>query len=226
VATLRSELESELLLREQLAALRAREKTLQLAAKRALDIVGSLLLLTLLLVPGLLVALIIRLDSPGAPLLRQERVGRDGKRFRMWKFRTMCDRAHEMLEELTDQNEHDGRIFKIRNDPRRTRVGSFLRKMSIDEFPQLLNVLAGDMSLVGPRPPFPSEVGRYSERHLGRLAMKPGMTGLWQVSGRSNLPFEQMVELDLRYIRDWSLLADLSILARTLPAVISARGAF
>jgi lipopolysaccharide/colanic/teichoic acid biosynthesis glycosyltransferase len=226
VATLRSELESEVLLRERLAAVRAREKTLQLAAKRALDIVGSLLLLVLLFVPGLIVALIIRLDSPGAPLLRQERVGRDGKRFRMWKFRTMCDRAHEMQHELSDLNEHDGRVFKIRNDPRRTRVGTFLRKMSVDEFPQLLNVLAGDMSLVGPRPPFPSEVLRYSERHLGRLAMKPGMTGLWQVSGRSNLPFEQMVDLDLRYIRDWSLLADLSILARTLPAVITARGAF
>jgi lipopolysaccharide/colanic/teichoic acid biosynthesis glycosyltransferase len=168
----------------------------------------------------------IRVDSAGPIFYRQQRVGRNGKRFMMFKFRSMCADADRRLEALRQQNEAVGPLFKMRQDPRITRVGAFIRRWSIDELPQLLNVLRGEMSLVGPRPPIPSEVEKYEDWQLGRLRATPGLTGLWQVSGRSEVPFHDMVRLDLHYIRNWSMSLDLQILLRTIPAVLTNRGAY
>ncbi|MGE3909436.1 MAG: sugar transferase [Chloroflexota bacterium] len=177
--------------------------------------------------PALVViALLIKLDSPGPIFYRQQRVGKDGRLFKMFKFRSMYQDADRRQAELSAANEASGPMFKMRNDPRVTRVGRLLRRTSLDEFPQLLNVLRGEMSLVGPRPPIPAEVEQYEEWQLGRLRAVPGMTGLWQVSGRSEVSFYDMVRLDLHYIRNWSLALDLEILWRTLPAVIGHRGAY
>jgi lipopolysaccharide/colanic/teichoic acid biosynthesis glycosyltransferase len=153
-------------------------------------------------------------------------VGRNGRPFTVVKFRTMCENAEQLLHELAAQNEQAGPLFKIRRDPRMTRVGRILRKTSLDELPQLFNVIRGEMSLVGPRPPLPREVVEYSTYQLRRLAATPGMTGLWQVSGRSTLGFDEMVALDLRYISGWTFGRDISILLRTIPAVLSTRGAY
>jgi exopolysaccharide biosynthesis polyprenyl glycosylphosphotransferase len=174
----------------------------------------------------LVIALVVRLDSPGPILYRQQRVGKDGRLFHMLKFRSMYRDADQRRAELSAANEATGPLFKMRNDPRVTRSGRFLRRTSLDELPQLLNVLRGEMSLVGPRPPLPSEVESYEEWQLGRLRAVPGMTGLWQVSGRSEVSFHDMVRLDLHYIRNWSLSLDLEILWRTLPAVLGHRGAY
>jgi exopolysaccharide biosynthesis polyprenyl glycosylphosphotransferase len=194
--------------------------------KRTFDIgVGGLIFIVGLPI-WLLIALAIRLDSRGPVLFVQERVGRGGKKFGMFKFRSMTADAEVRLGELADANEATGPLFKIKSDPRVTRVGGLLRRYSIDEFPQLLNVLRGEMSLVGPRPPLPSEVGRYSAYHWRRLEVLPGMTGLWQVSGRSSLTFEEMVRLDLFYIENWSVGFDMGLMLRTLPAVLGARGAY
>jgi exopolysaccharide biosynthesis polyprenyl glycosylphosphotransferase len=173
-----------------------------------------------------IIAIFIKLDSPGPVLYRQLRVGKDGRLFEMLKFRSMHRDADQRRAALMAANEATGPLFKIRNDPRITRVGRVLRRTSLDEFPQLLNVLRGEMSLVGPRPPLPSEVELYEEWQLGRLRAVPGMTGLWQVSGRSDVSFHDMVRLDLHYIRNWSLALDVEILWRTLPAVLGNRGAF
>jgi exopolysaccharide biosynthesis polyprenyl glycosylphosphotransferase len=172
------------------------------------------------------VALAIKLDSSGPILFRQQRLGRNGEPFEMLKFRSMIRDADRHLETLRERNEAEGPMFKIRRDPRLTRVGRVLRRLSLDELPQLINVLRGDMSLVGPRPPLPSEVAKYEPWQLGRLRARPGMTGLWQVSGRSEVPFHDMVRLDLHYIRNWSLQMDVEILLRTVPAVLSNRGAY
>jgi lipopolysaccharide/colanic/teichoic acid biosynthesis glycosyltransferase len=174
----------------------------------------------------LAIALAIKLDSPGSVFYAQERVGKDGARFRMWKFRSMRKDADKLLEELRAKNEASGPLFKMKHDPRVTAIGRFLRRSSLDELPQLFNVLLGEMSLVGPRPPVPSEVAQYEDWQHGRLRAVPGMTGLWQVSGRSDVPFHDMVRLDLHYIRNWSLWLDLEIILRTLPAVIGNRGAY
>jgi exopolysaccharide biosynthesis polyprenyl glycosylphosphotransferase len=193
--------------------------------KRALDIgLGSLLLL--LSLPILAVcAVAIRIDSPGPVFFRQPRVGLRGRQFTMWKLRTMCEDAEDLRLLLDDRNEAEGITFKIQLDPRVTRVGRVLRRTSLDEVPQLINVLAGHMSLVGPRPPLPSEVSLYSD-HIGRrLLVKPGMTGLWQVRGRSDLTFEDYVRYDLMYVQNWSLALDLYILLKTIPAVALGRGA-
>ena len=168
----------------------------------------------------------IKLDSRGPVLFRQVRIGQDGREFGVYKFRTMVTNADALLAELAGRNETDGLLFKIRDDPRVTRTGRFLRKWSLDELPQLLNVLLGHMSLVGPRPPLPSEVARYSGDVRRRLLVKPGMTGLWQVSGRSDLPWEDGVRLDLYYVENWSLAADISILWKTVGAVLGSRGAY
>jgi exopolysaccharide biosynthesis polyprenyl glycosylphosphotransferase len=173
-----------------------------------------------------LVALTVRADSPGPVLFRQVRVGKGGRAFVMYKFRTMCGDADRRLHELRHLNEADAVTFKIRDDPRVTRVGRRLRRFSLDELPQLFNVLRGDMSLVGPRPPLPEEVAAYPEDARRRLAVRPGMTGLWQVSGRADLPWEEAVRLDLRYVENWSLTLDLVILLRTLTAVARASGAY
>jgi len=194
-------------------------------AKAAIDRAGAALALAILLPLFAAVALAIRLTSGAPVLFRQVRVGRDGREFVMWKLRTMVVDAEDRLPELADRNEHDGILFKIRDDPRVTAIGRALRRWSLDELPQLWNVLRGDMSLVGPRPPLPSEVARYDTQTRRRLRVKPGMTGLWQVSGRAHLSWEESVRLDLRYIQNWSPTLDTMILARTVVAVIRGRGA-
>ncbi len=194
--------------------------------KRILDLIGVAVGFTLGLPFLGLIALAIKLDSPGPVLFKQVRVGQDGKLFHIYKFRSMRVGAEEELETLRDQNEADGPLFKIREDPRRTRVGVFLRKTSLDELPQLLNVLRGEMSLVGPRPPIPEEVAQYKPWHKKRLALRPGLTGLWQISGRSELTFDEMVLLDLYYIEHWSLWLDLSILVRTPSSMLWGDGAY
>ena len=181
----------------------------------------------LLLLPLLIgIAIAIRLDSAGPAIFRQRRVGRDGRTFVMWKFRTMSTDAGAVRETLSDQNDCDGVIFKMRADPRVTRLGRVLRRYSLDELPQLVNVLRGHMSLVGPRPALPQEVSRYTVDPSRRLVVKPGVTGLWQVSGRSDLSWDESVRLDLRYVDNWSLALDVSIVLRTLGAVLGHRGAY
>jgi exopolysaccharide biosynthesis polyprenyl glycosylphosphotransferase len=194
--------------------------------KELVDRLGALLLLALFGPLLLAVALLVRATSRGPVFFRQVRVGRDGREFRIVKFRSMYVDAEARLAEVRHLNEHDGVLFKIRNDPRVTPVGRWLRRFSLDEFPQLLNVLAGQMSLVGPRPPLPQEVAAYAADVRRRLAVKPGMTGLWQVSGRSDLPWEEAVRLDLRYVENWSLSLDLVILLRTMTAVLRSSGAY
>lgn len=193
--------------------------------KRALDVLVSVILLGGLAPLIALVAVGIKVDSRGPVLFRQPRLGKSGAPFVCYKFRSMREGAERELDLLRPLNQANGPIFKIRDDPRLTRVGRLLRRTSIDEMPQLWNVLRGEMSLVGPRPPLPSEVERYEEWHHRRLEVVPGITGLWQVSGRSDLSFDEMVMLDIYYIENWSLALDLQILARTVPAVIAADGA-
>ncbi|MEO3807814.1 sugar transferase [Sphaerisporangium sp. B11E5] len=182
--------------------------------------------LAVLAIPMLLIAVLIRATSEGPALFTQTRVGRDGRTFRVFKFRTMVQNAEKLRLDLLDDNEFDGVLFKMRNDPRITKVGGFLRRYSLDELPQLLNVLRGEMSLVGPRPPLPDEVAQYGTDVRRRLVVKPGMTGLWQVSGRSDLTWEESVRLDLRYVENWSLILDLQILWKTWSAVVHGGGAY
>jgi exopolysaccharide biosynthesis polyprenyl glycosylphosphotransferase len=197
-----------------------------LIVKRAIDIVGSIILLILVAPLMLVVILAIRIDSPGPAVFRHRRVGRSGQEFRIYKFRSMIQGAEELQSELEPLNEADGPLFKIRDDPRLTRVGRFLRRTSIDELPQLFNILRGEMSLVGPRPGTPEEVEKYEPWQRERLSIWPGLTGLWQVSGRSNVPFAEMCQLDIYYIENWSLSLDLRILLRTIPYVIFRHGAY
>ncbi|WP_296808936.1 sugar transferase [Thiocapsa sp.] len=195
--------------------------------KRTLDILlaGPLFIL-LLPIFGLLV-LAIRLESPGPALFKQTRVGRWGQIFTMYKFRSMYMDAEARKAELLAENEMSGGVtFKMQRDPRITRIGRFIRKASIDELPQLWNVIKGDMSLVGPRPPVPAEVDEYSLSDRRRLEVTPGITCIWQVSGRSDIPFPEQVELDVRYIESQSLLTDLKLLWQTVPAVLFGRGAY
>ncbi len=198
----------------------------KLAVKRAIDIIGSLLLLALFTPVLVLASLAILSTSRGHVLFVQERLGRDGRPFRMLKFRSMYRDAEARRAELADLNECTGPVFKVRKDPRITPVGRVLRKLSLDELPQLFNVLRGDMSLVGPRPPLPDEYAVYGPRERQRLAVKPGLTCTWQVSGRSDLSFDTWMEMDLAYIQDWSLGLDLKLLLLTIPAVLSGRGAY
>lgn len=198
----------------------------QRVAKRLFDIVISSLLLIAASPVMLLLAIIVKLESRGPILFRQERVGIEGSHFRMLKFRSMVVNAEERLADLAAENEGSGVLFKIKNDPRITRVGKFLRRYSLDELPQLINIVAGSMSLVGPRPPLPSEVEAYEHDVRRRLLVKPGLTGLWQVSGRSNLSWQDSVRLDLYYVENWSLAGDLIILLRTVRAVFRSTGAY
>ena len=197
-----------------------------LQTKRVLDIIGATVGLILLTPIIFLVAVLVVLTSPGPPFFKQRRVGRGGRDFVFYKFRSMQVSAEELLHEIMDHNEVDGPVFKIKDDPRITEVGRFLRRFSIDELPQLWNVLRGDMSLVGPRPPLPEEVAQYSDWERQRLLVKPGITCIWQVSGRSTLDFETWVSMDLEYIRTWRPWLDLVLIARTVPAVLSGRGAY
>ncbi len=195
-------------------------------AKEVFDRCGALALLVLLAPVLAVVAVLVRLDSPGPAMFRQHRVGRGGELFPIYKFRTMYADAEARLTGLQERNEHDGVLFKIRDDPRITRVGRHLRRFSLDELPQLMNVLTGHMSLVGPRPPLPAEVAVYPQDMRRRLVVKPGLTGLWQVSGRADLPWEETIRLDLRYVENWSLSLDLVILLRTVTAVVRTSGAY
>ena len=197
------------------------------AAKRSLDVTAAGLGILVLSPVFAVVAAWIRLESPGGVIFRQKRVGRDGQPFFMLKFRSMYVDAEARKAALMAQNEMAGGvIFKMKNDPRVTRIGRFIRRTSIDELPQLFNVLRGDMSLVGPRPPLPSEVAEYSLRDRGRLDAVPGITCIWQVSGRSEIPFPQQVEMDLEYIHGQSFTLDVRLLLKTLPALIKGRGAY
>jgi exopolysaccharide biosynthesis polyprenyl glycosylphosphotransferase len=191
-------------------------------AERALAALALILLLPALVA----IAIAVRRDSPGHALFHQDRVGRAGRLFTMYKFRTMGCSAEQEVAELADRNDADGVLFKLRDDPRVTRIGAILRRYSIDELPQLWNVVKGEMSLVGPRPALPHEVARYDLDPRRRLAVKPGLTGLWQVSGRSDLTWEESVRLDIQYVDNWSPALDLTILGRTLRAVVGQRGAY
>lgn len=195
--------------------------------KRALDIVGSLcaILLTSPILIG--TAFAIKLDDGGPVLFKQIRVGEGGKLFYILKFRSMVLNADQIKDEVLEQNQHgDGVTFKMKDDPRITKPGKWIRKLSIDEFPQFVNVLRGEMSLVGPRPPVPREVALYGARHLRRLRAKPGITCLWQIGGRADIDFEGQVRLDLEYIHSQSLIRDLVILLKTVPAVLLGKGAY
>jgi lipopolysaccharide/colanic/teichoic acid biosynthesis glycosyltransferase len=198
----------------------------QLAVKRTIDVTVSILVIGLLL-PLLVVTVIaLAVSSRGPVLYRQERVGRGGRTFTLYKFRSMYHDAHYVKPQLIDMNELDGPVFKMKEDPRITPMGRVLRRLSIDELPQLLNVIKGDMSLVGPRPPLPEECEHYGEVEWQRLAVSPGITCIWQVSGRSLLDFDTWIRMDLEYIRTWSLRGDVRILLRTIPAVLSGKGAY
>ena len=194
--------------------------------KEIFDRVGAGLLILAFSPLLITLSIMIRLDSAGPVLFRQVRVGRHSREFVIYKFRSMYLDAEARLAELRHRNEYDGVLFKMRNDPRVTRVGRWLRRFSLDELPQLFNVVRGQMSLVGPRPPLPEEVAAYPDDARRRLVVKPGMTGLWQVSGRSDLPWEEAVRLDLRYVENWSIPLDLAILLRTLAAVSRGSGAY
>jgi exopolysaccharide biosynthesis polyprenyl glycosylphosphotransferase len=194
--------------------------------KRTVDILAASTLLVLSLPLWTLASIAVRRSSPGPVLFWQERIGRDGEPFEMLKFRTMYEDAEARRAELEHLNEADGLMFKMTDDPRVTAAGRFLRRWSIDELPQLINVLRGDMSMVGPRPPLPDEVAQYDAWHLRRLRIRPGITGVWQVSGRSDVPFDEAVRMDLFYIENWSLGTDLLLLTRTVKAVLSREGAW
>jgi lipopolysaccharide/colanic/teichoic acid biosynthesis glycosyltransferase len=213
---------------EHVSELRSLPRTAtRVDAKRVFDIIVAATLLVLLAPLMVVISIGIVLDSPGSPIWVQTRVGRQGRLFRLLKFRSMIPDAHRQRPTLMETHpECDPRQFKCPRDPRVTPVGAWLRRWSLDELPQLWNVLVGDMSLVGPRPPLPEEVALYSDWHRQRLLITPGLTGLWQVSGRSDLSFDEMVRLDLYYAEHQSLWFDLRILVRTVPAVLSGRGAY
>jgi lipopolysaccharide/colanic/teichoic acid biosynthesis glycosyltransferase len=199
----------------------------QLLLKRALDVIGAGLGLVVLAPVFAALALAVKLSSRGPVFFRQQRVGRGGTIFRITKFRSMVEDAEAGRDALAEQSIYaDPRLFKVTEDPRVTRVGTFLRRSSLDELPQLLNVLRGEMSLVGPRPPLPSEVDLYEEHHYTRFDMKPGMTGPWQVSGRNAITdFEEVIRLETAYMREWAIWTDLAILLKTIPVVFTMRGA-
>jgi exopolysaccharide biosynthesis polyprenyl glycosylphosphotransferase len=194
--------------------------------KRSIDVIFSATALVIGAPLMGLIALMIKMESPGPVLFRQERVGKNGLLFELYKFRSMVDGAEQRQAELEALNEADGPLFKIKADPRLTRLGKWLRRLSLDELPQFYNVLRGDMSLIGPRPPIPAEVEQYQEWHKRRLEVSPGITGLWQVSGRSELTFDEMALLDIYYIENWSLGLDTKILWQTVPRVLFGSGAY
>ena len=197
-----------------------------LFVKRALDVALATAMLVVGLPLGALIALAVRFNSPGPVIYAQTRVGRSGRPFKIFKFRSMTADADAQRDEMADLNEASGPLFKMRDDPRRTPVGRILRRLSLDELPNLVNVLRGEMSLVGPRPNTPEEVSQYKDWHRKRLSVSPGMTGLWQVSGRSDLTFDEMVLLDIYYAENWSLALDLGIMLRTVPKVLGGEGAY
>jgi len=207
-----------------LAFTRTPSDALALGVKRAFDVVISAAVLVVLSPLFAAIALAIRIDSPGPIFFKQRRIGQSGRVFEVLKFRSMFRDAEGRLEALRAHNEMSGPVFKMANDPRVTKVGRLLRRTSLDEFPQFWNVLKGEMSIVGPRPPIPSEVRQYKRWQRRRLSMKPGITCIWQISGRNDIDFERWMELDLQYIDEWSLWGDIEIFFKTIPAVLSSRG--
>ncbi len=209
------------------STLTSNEKKTYNVLKRSMDIVGAIIGLFITSLLFIVVSIAIKVEDPKGPVFfSQIRVGKDGTRFKMYKFRSMVSDAEERLAELLKYNETTGAMFKMKNDPRITKIGRFIRKTSIDELPQLFNVLKGDMSLVGPRPPLVREVNEYNDYHKQRLIVTPGCTGLWQVSGRSNIGFEDMVRLDLEYIQKRSVLFDIKIILRTFLVLFGSKDAF
>lgn len=203
------------------------DNKLYLVTKRLIDIIWAILGIVLLSWLFAIIAILIKLEDPRGPILfKQTRVGKNGKEFTMYKFRSMVHNAEELLDSLLPFNEVEGAMFKIKEDPRVTKIGKFIRKTSLDELPQLFNVLKGEMSLVGPRPPLPREVEEYTDYDKQRLLVIPGCTGLWQVSGRNDLGFAEMVELDLKYIRERSLLYDIKIIFKTIKIMIKPNSAY
>jgi lipopolysaccharide/colanic/teichoic acid biosynthesis glycosyltransferase len=198
-----------------------------LVMKRAIDIIGSFFGLVVLSIIFVVIAILIKIEDPkGKIFFKQLRVGKDGKEFYMYKFRSMASDAEERLKELLEHNEISGAMFKMKEDPRVTKIGKLIRKTSLDELPQLFNVFKGDMSLVGPRPPLPREVAEYTRYDKQRLLVMPGCTGLWQVSGRSNIGFKEMVELDLKYIKKRSVLFDIKIILKTVLVLFGSKDAY
>ncbi len=198
-----------------------------LMLKRVMDVLGAFIGVLLLFPLLVIVTLLIKIEDPkGSIFFKQKRIGKDERIFYMYKFRSMVSNAEDLLGDLLEKNETTGAMFKMKNDPRVTKIGRFIRKTSIDELPQLWNVLKGEMSLVGPRPPLPREVSDYTDYEKQRLLVTPGCTGLWQVSGRSNIGFKEMVELDLEYIADRSISRDIAIIIRTIFVLFGSRDAF
>ena len=198
-----------------------------LLTKRVVDLVGAFAGLILLSPLFLIIAILIKLQDPRAAIFfRQERIGKDGKKFNMYKFRSMVTNAEELLEDLLEKNEISGAMFKMKDDPRITKVGKFIRKSSFDEFPQLWNVIKGEMSLVGPRPALPREVDEYDDYDKQRLTVIPGCTGLWQISGRNSLSFKEMVDLDLKYIFERNICLDIKIILKTFLVLFGSKNAF
>ena len=194
-----------------------KEGPVYMFCKRAMDIIGSLAGLILLSPLLLIIAIAIKIEDPkGSIFFAQQRCGKDNKLFPMYKFRSMVSNAEELLEELMEHNEMDGPVFKIKEDPRITKVGKFIRKTSVDELPQLFNILRGDMSIVGPRPAIPHEVAEYNDYHKQRLLVKPGLTCIWQVSGRNSIGFDEWVDMDLEYIENRSLWMDIKLIFKTV----------
>ena len=202
------------------------ENKVYLFLKRLIDIVGSGLGILILIPVFLIIGILIKLEDPkGSVFFTQKRNGLNGKEFNMYKFRSMVHNAEDLLESLMSKNEMDGPVFKIKDDPRITKIGKFIRKTSLDELPQLFNVLKGDMSLVGPRPPIPREVIQYNKYQYQRLLVKPGITCYWQISGRNNIDFDEWVELDLKYIKERNLFKDIYIILMTLPVLLGDKNA-
>ena len=202
------------------------ENKVYLFLKRLIDIVGSGLGILILIPVFLIIGILIKLEDPkGSVFFSQKRNGLNGKEFNMDKFRSMVHNAEDLLESLMSKNEMDGPVFKIKDDPRITKIGKFIRKTSLDELPQLFNVLKGDMSLVGPRPPIPREVIQYNKYQYQRLLVKPGITCYWQISGRNNIDFDEWVELDLKYIKERNLFKDIYIILMTLPVLLGDKNA-
>jgi exopolysaccharide biosynthesis polyprenyl glycosylphosphotransferase len=219
--------EQDFLYTQSGAKVQVKDSRFYLTQKRLIDVIGALIGICFLSGLFLIVAILIKIEDPKGPIFfSQKRVGKNGREFNMYKFRSMVADAEERLLELLKHNETTGAMFKMKNDPRVTKIGRFIRKTSIDELPQLFNVLKGEMSLVGPRPPLIREVAEYTNYDKQRLMVTPGCTGLWQVSGRSNIGFDKMVELDLNYIQNRNMVHDIRIIIKTILVVISSKDAF
>ncbi len=202
------------------------DSRLYLLGKRLFDIAASIFALVILSPVFIVTAIVVKIEDGGPAFFTQTRVGKDGRLFRMFKFRSMCLNAEDMVIDLKHKNEADGPVFKIEDDPRVTKVGAFIRKYSVDELPQLINILRGDMSIVGPRPPLECEVEQYNWFEKQRLLVKPGLTCYWQCSGRSDIGFDEWVKMDLKYIKERNSRTDMLIILKTIPAVFAAKGAY